>query len=344
MKIDVSANSGLDLRVGEWVEVRSREDILATLDENGCFEGLPFMPEMLQYAGQRLEVRKSAHKTCDTINNYRTRGMANAVHLEGARCDGQAHGGCQARCMLFWKDAWLKHVSPPAEVPGSATKPGMLPVSHPLEIPANAERLVRYASEPVAEENGRTVRYRCQATDLLKATTRLDWHDPKHYWQDLKSGNIALRTLIVYVGLAALRAVIRRLRRDPSYPYVEGLAQGPTRQVTLNLKPGERVRVRSRHEIYQTINKRRRTRGLSYDVEMEPFSGREFEVLARVEKIVDEKTGKMLNLTSDCIILDKVVCGGCLSRNRLFCPREIYPYWREAWLERITPQPTCAAE
>ena len=37
-------------------------------------------------------------------------GSTSAVHLE-TRCDGSAHGGCQASCLLFWKDAWLKPVS-----------------------------------------------------------------------------------------------------------------------------------------------------------------------------------------------------------------------------------------
>ena len=36
------------LCIGEVVEVRSPEEILATLDENGELDGLPFMPEMLR--------------------------------------------------------------------------------------------------------------------------------------------------------------------------------------------------------------------------------------------------------------------------------------------------------
>ena len=36
------------------------------------------------------------------------RSMKNAVFLEGLRCDGSAHGGCQRGCLFFWKEAWLK--------------------------------------------------------------------------------------------------------------------------------------------------------------------------------------------------------------------------------------------
>ena len=55
------------LGVGDWVEVRSREEILATLDENGRLEELPFMPQMFQYCGRRFRVIARAHKTCDVI-------------------------------------------------------------------------------------------------------------------------------------------------------------------------------------------------------------------------------------------------------------------------------------
>src|ERR1700732_714462 len=100
-------------RAGEWIEVRSKEDILKTLDERGQLEGLPFMPQMFQYCGQRLRVYKRAHKTCDTVNDYKGRSMNQAVHLEGIRWDGLASGGCQAACLIFWKEAWLKEVVEP---------------------------------------------------------------------------------------------------------------------------------------------------------------------------------------------------------------------------------------
>ena len=111
---ELNRNKSLTLRAGDIVEVRSANEILSTLDVNGTLDALPFMPEMLQYCGKRFRVYKSAHKSCDTIKDWMTmRGMTNAVHLEGLRCDGEAHGGCQAGCLLFWKVAWLKLVSGP---------------------------------------------------------------------------------------------------------------------------------------------------------------------------------------------------------------------------------------
>ena len=46
----------------------------------------------------------------------------------------------------------------------------------------------------------------------------------------------------------------------------------------------------------------------------------------------------MVEIKSDCIILDGVVCPGDF---HMFCTRGIYSYWREIWLERVdAPQDT----
>src|SRR5262245_10013591 len=105
---------------GEWVEVRSPAEILATLDAEGCLDHLPFMPEMLPYCARRFRVYKRADKTCDTIGPWTLRRMVNTVHLALLRCDGAAHGGCQAGCLFFWKEAWLKRASD-ASTPASDT-------------------------------------------------------------------------------------------------------------------------------------------------------------------------------------------------------------------------------
>ena len=50
-------------------EKKSADEILATLDEKLSLDNLPFMPEMLQFCGQRFRVYKSADKSCDTISD-----------------------------------------------------------------------------------------------------------------------------------------------------------------------------------------------------------------------------------------------------------------------------------
>src|SRR5215212_8483267 len=119
-----------EYRAGDWIEVRSREEILRTLDHEGRLDGLPFMPEMFAFCGKRFKVFKRAHKTCDPPNGLHGRRLANAVHLEETRCDGSAHGGCQAACLIFWKDAWLR----PANGSSGAGAPGPIASGPPSSI------------------------------------------------------------------------------------------------------------------------------------------------------------------------------------------------------------------
>src|SRR5262249_57684316 len=91
----------LQLRAGEWVEVRSKQEILSTLDERGQLEHMPFMPEMFQFCGRRFRVSKRAHKTCDPVNGLESRRLPNSVHLEALRCDGSGHSHSPPPCLTF---------------------------------------------------------------------------------------------------------------------------------------------------------------------------------------------------------------------------------------------------
>lgn len=117
-----------------------------------------------------------------------------------------------------------------------------------------------------------------------------------------------------------------------------------TPSATLNLQPGELIKVRSYEEILATLDEDGRNHGMWFDAEMVPYCGGTYRVLDRVNTIINEKTGKMQNLKNDCIMLEQVVCRACYSRYRKFCPRSIYPYWREIWLERIKPTELPAEE
>jgi hypothetical protein len=331
------STNGRALRAGDWVEVRIAEEILATLDDRGRLEGLPFMPEMLQYCGKRFRVFKSAHKTCDTIQDWKTmRGMPLAVHLVGLRCDGSAHGGCEAGCMLFWKEAWLKPVPGP-EAPDKAagTRSEKRPAVGRAWSHCDREGLARATRVRGGEGEGPDERYRCQATELVEATTPLRRWDARPYLKDLASGNVRFLDFVRYIAIAAFNAVMRLHWRGRPYPHIRGLAEGQTPNDALNLQPGEIVQVRSKNEIMRTINAGWRNRGLKFDVEMVPYCGRTFPVLRRVARIIDERTGKMMRLPNPCLILADVTCSGCLSQHRLFCPRSIYPFWHEAWLKRV---------
>ena len=261
--------------------------------------------------------------------------MENAVHLEGVRCDGVAHGGCQAGCLIFWKKSWLKRVS----VQGLGAEEIQQEIAFSGGSAANRcdfDSLSRATRVAAVEGEAEAEGYSCQATELLRATTPVQWWDPRQYARDLLSRNVRCRDFVRYLLIATFNVLMRLHWRFRPYPYIFGLAGRRTPTEVLNLQPGELVQVRSKEEIMRTlVQGGNRNRGLSFDVEMVPYCGRTFRVLRRVERIINEKTGKMVRLFNACIILDGVTCSGCLSTNRLFCPRSIYPYWHEIWLKRV---------
>jgi len=134
---------------------------------------------------------------------------------------------------------------------------------------------------------------------------------------------------------------VQRLWGGIPYPFRDGKVAAGSRTPTarLDLQEGELVQVKSYAEIMATCDKSRMNRGMTFDPEMAPYCGGTYRVLRRVSRILDEKTGKMQQLKNPCIQLDSVVCQARYCDNRLFCPRSVYPYWREIWLERVVPVP-----
>ncbi|HVX47401.1 MAG TPA: hypothetical protein VHC49_26155, partial [Mycobacteriales bacterium] len=128
-----------------------------------------------------------------------------------------------------------------------------------------------------------------------------------------------------------------RIRGGGAFPFVRGTARGRTPADRLDLQPGEMVQVKSREEILATLDENQKNRGLWFDREMLKYCGRRARVLRRVNRIIDERSGRMRVIRSDCIVLEGFVCDGLMDN---LCPRAIYSYWREIWLRRITPAAT----
>jgi hypothetical protein len=314
-----------ELRRGDLVEVRGPAEILATLDERGALEAMPFMPEMVGLCGRRFVVERRADKVCDTIRYTGSRRINDCVLLDDLRCDGSAHGGCQAECRIYWKEAWLRRVEP--------GQPAIEPHDEPS---ARRALLALVAGNTRAEQAEDGVRYRCQATELLAASIHLSLTDPRPYVREVSSGNVTIRTFGRVMARAAVTEARRKLGRLPAVP-LQGDATTSPASEPLDLQPGEWVRVKSADQIRATLTDKGKNRGLWFDVEMLPYCGQTFQVRRRIERIIDERDGRIINFRSECVTLEGVVCQGEWSTQRWFCPRAIYPYWRECWLERVDP-------
>jgi hypothetical protein len=334
------------LRAGDWVEVRGKEEILRTLDNNGRLEGLPFMPQMFEYCGKRFRVFKRAHKTCDTVNPVAGRRLDSAVHLD-LRCDGKAYGNCQAACLIFWKEAWLK--------PVQDRSVQLLPAAVMVNQAGCSEDDVWQATSLRGPQPGDATRYTCQATQLPYFTTPLKWWDISQYIEDYASGNVTFGMIFrgfvyssYYNLLAKTENKIGRCARGVydqfqvliggvPFPRRNGtIPQGQsTPVINLNLQPGELVRVKSYKEILATLEGFK-NRGMNFDAELVPYCGGVYRVQARVSNFINEKTGKMSTMKTPAVILEGVWCQSRYSDCRMLCPRSIYSWWREIWLERVS--------
>lgn len=338
------------LRVGDLVRVRSLEEILATLDADGCLENLPFMPEMARYCNRTMRVFRRAHKTCDTIDGIGGRSViGGAVHLVGARCTGEAHGGCHNSCMIFWKEAWLRRIDP------GSSPAAEEPIGEVSEVAAAAARTPAHWTRVDAPADlPSPPTWRCQATEALEFSTPLSPYRLSQYLEDVTSRNVDLNELLAglahsfyrfllglgvgYRLIVYLHDFIQKRRGGVVHPYVGGTLE-KTPVATLNLEVGELVRIKSFDQVIATLDARNKNRGLWFvPQEMGRFCGQRARVARRVERLINERTGAMMEMKTPAVVLENIWCTGRTVENRVFCPRASALFWREIWLERVEPE------
>jgi hypothetical protein len=344
----------LGLKAGEWVEVRSKSEVLATLDKNGRLDELPFMPQMLNYCGQKLRVKKRAHKVCDTAYSTGARRLSNAAILEDLRCDGQVFGGCEMKCTLIWKEAWLKRVDGLESISGSTRSELPLRGTSVYESAKCSEADILAGTRVKQDGIGEAEPlYVCQAVQLPHATQPLSRWDLRQYVEDYTSGNARISEILsslLILGIhdlaesglgfgSALRwayNIFQKIRGGMPYPFRRGLvsAKNRTPSVNLNIQVGELVQIKHYDEILETVNEHLSNRGMAFHAEMAMHCGETFRVSQRLRKMMNEKTGQLMVLKNECLVLEGMECIGVYAKP-IYCPRACYPYWREIWLKRV---------
>ena len=161
--------------------------------------------------------------------------------------------------------------------------------------------------------------------DRLALPLRRYWWTLKRlvwYFSILGPAKFARRMLMSKpLGLSASRSL-------------QGKANMTSGTETLNLQPGELVEVRSVKEIFATLNKHGKLKGLRFTPEMVKFCGRRFKVYKRLEKIILEATGELRRIRTPTVLLEGVLCDGEAHGG---CERSCFCFWREAWLKRVRP-------
>lgn len=99
----------LHIEEGDWVTVRTLEDIQGTLDDEGRCKGLEFMSEMAKYCGRVIRVKKNVRAIFDE-RAWKMLRIKNTYILDECICDGRGmydKEGCDRCCYFFWKADWL---------------------------------------------------------------------------------------------------------------------------------------------------------------------------------------------------------------------------------------------
>lgn len=300
------------LRPGDVVEVKGAAEILATLDQNGALGGLPFMPEMIEFCGKRFPVFKRVVKTCyyGLGTGMRKFAAEDVLILDGIRCSGSDHDGCQKACTIFWREAWLRKIN-----------------DQPAQQPSPAEIGKEQLRARLKTKTDDTT-YFCQASEILRATEPLSrWERIGKCISDVKAGNSGVFEMLGHMSVW----IYWRIRRKLFGPYAHGHNTN-TPDGTLSLQRGETVRVKPVESISETLNETAHNRGLYFTPSMRLLCGEEHRVDRRLEKIIVDGTGKMRKLRNT-VFLENSLCGcSCVAFGG--CPRGEFAYWREIWLQR----------
>lgn len=298
------------LRAGDLVEVRSPDEILQTLDADGTAFGLPFMPEMIPFCGKRFRVSLRAIKTCwyGHGSGMRKFPQEDVVLLDGIRCSGADHGGCQKACNIFWREAWLRKV----ENPELATVPG------------TGERLRNRL-----KTMNRADRYFCQSSEILRATVELSrWERFTKCADEIQSRNSGFLTVLRRISVWTFW----KARRALFGPYGRG-RKGTTPVERLCLEPGEFVEIKPMEKISETLDERSYNRGLYFTPSMSQLCGQKRRVERRIERIIVDGTGEMRTLRNTVFLEGELCECSCVAFGG--CPRGEFSYWREIWLNRV---------
>ncbi len=105
----------LNLQPGEWVQVKTKEEIRETLDRHGMNRGLRFVMDMVHDCGGTFRVLRRLEKMIHEPSRKLIH-VNNTVILEDSICKGcyMIKGGCPRESFNYWREIWLKRVDRPA--------------------------------------------------------------------------------------------------------------------------------------------------------------------------------------------------------------------------------------
>ena len=149
----------------------------------------------------------------------------------------------------------------------------------------------------------RPTAYFCQASELFKVTNTLTRRDQlKRCVYEVRTGQCGAVEMVRRVAIWLFWRIRRRLLGE--YPHGRHTS---TPTGSLDLKPGEWVEVQPMKSICETLSPKGLNRGLSFSPDMRLACGRCYRVNDRVDRIIEDGTGKMRHL-QNTVSLEGSLC------------------------------------
>ena len=107
----LKAHPNSKLKPGEYVRIKTKQEIEKTLDEWNRLKGCTFMKEMWKYCETNQRIFKKVKQFLDE-RDYVIKKTKGVYLLEGIYCDGaKDFGPCDRSCFFFWREEWLDNLS-----------------------------------------------------------------------------------------------------------------------------------------------------------------------------------------------------------------------------------------
>jgi len=177
----------------------------------------------------------------------------------------------------------------------------------------------------------------CQIPCLLKIT------EGTIYFENL-SLNLQIKRLFAKPWNYQIKRYLKRIEKARSghqTPRKVRISQQAISKTDSRLTTNDWVRVRSKQEIQTTLDSWNELRGCAFLANMWQYCGSTQQVLVSMKRFLDERDYKVKKCNG-IILLKGVMCEG----TPVFggCDRRCHFFWREEWLEKISPPEMMNAE
>lgn len=103
-----SERDGYNFQPGDYVLVRSKGEIIASLNMWGELKGCAMMENMWQYCDTVQRIKKQVTRFVDE-RDYHVKKCSGIYILEDLICEGTTYfGPCDRSCFYFWREEWLR--------------------------------------------------------------------------------------------------------------------------------------------------------------------------------------------------------------------------------------------